>query len=83
MGPGIEFQSPGLVVSASSHQAISSVPEFMVLTLEIRILHLGIKKTTEDGFFPPGTSDIPSERTAGECWLGKHDSSSSGLEIFR
>lgn len=48
MGPGIEFQSPGLVVSAFSHRAISPVPVFMVLTLEIRILHLGIKKTTED-----------------------------------
>lgn len=50
MGPGIEFQSPGLVVSASSHQAILPVPVFMVLALEIRVLHLGIKKTTEDGF---------------------------------
>lgn len=50
MGPGIEFQSPGLVVSAFSHRAISPVPVFMVLTLEIRILHLGMKKTTEDGF---------------------------------
>lgn len=58
MGPGIEFQAPGLVASASSHRAISPVPVLMFLTSEIRILHLGIKKTTEDGFSPPGTSDI-------------------------